>query len=71
MKEPKIKEKSESKGFGLINIIGLIFLLIGIISILLFLEIMPFDLSILKNPLQYGTAAGSLIAGILLLFRKS
>jgi hypothetical protein len=71
MKEPKIQDKANGKAFGLINIIGLILLLIGITSILLFLEILPWDLSILKNPLQYGSAAGSVIAGIMLLFRKT
>ena len=66
MKVPKAKS-----GFGLGNILGLIFVLIGI---LLFLSLINFNLPVdLKNfnvVLQYGAAIGSILGGLSMLFKR-
>jgi len=58
-------------GFGIGNILGLIFVLVGI---LLVLNLMDFDLPVnLENAstaLQYVAALGSILGGISMLFRK-
>lgn len=66
------KVKSDSGGFGLGNILGLIFVLMGI---LLVLNLMNFNLPVISLDsvniiLQYGAAAGSILGGLSMLFKK-
>ena len=60
-----------SSSFGIGNILGLIFVLVGI---LLALNLMDFDLPInLENAstvLQYGAALGSILGGLSMLFKR-
>jgi hypothetical protein len=71
MQLPKAKSLGLETGFGVGNILGVIFLLIGI---LLILSLQNFNLPIkLENfniILQYGAAIGSILGGISLLFKK-
>jgi|TARA_B100001964_G_C14199762_1_gene585184 hypothetical protein len=63
-------EIPKSSGFGIGNIIGLLFVLIGI---LLVLTLLNFNLPILGNIniiLQYGAALGSILGGLSMLFKK-
>ena len=63
-------EIPKSSGFGIGNIIGLLFVLIGI---LLVLTLLNFNLQILGNIniiLQYGAALGSILGGLSMLFKK-
>jgi len=56
--------------FGVGHILGLVFVLIGI---LLILRLMEYDLPILENignVLQYGAAIGSILGGLSMLFRR-
>tara|TARA_Y100000031_G_C8142439_1_gene348272 strand:- start:708 stop:929 length:222 start_codon:yes stop_codon:yes gene_type:complete len=67
MKVPKIKSTS---GFGLGNILGLIFVLIGI---LLALILMGYDLPIDTRDttiFQWGAVTGSILGGLAMLFKK-
>ena len=68
---PKISSNPDSSGFGIGNIIGLIFVLIGILLIVTLQNFdLPVDLSGLSLPLQYGAAAGSILGGLAMLFKK-
>lgn len=71
MKLPKVTDKPGSGGFGIGNILGLIFLIIGILLIVILLEIdLPIDLSGIETILEYGAAIGSILYGLVMLFRK-
>ncbi len=71
MKLPKVTDKPGSGGFGIANILGLIFLIIGILLIVILLEIdLPIDLSNIETILEYGAAIGSILGGIAMLFKK-
>ena len=71
MELPKVTDKPGSSGFGIGNILGLIFLIIGILLILILVEIdLPIDLSGIESILEYGAAIGSILGGIAMLFRK-
>ncbi len=68
MKVPKTPGKG---GFSIRMILGFIFIFFGI---LVFLELFNInfikDAPIITNTLKYGTALGSLIGGLFMLFRK-
>lgn len=70
----KLPEASKSiaheSGFGLGNILGMAFLLIGILLILSLLDFNLPLLGSLKIILQYGAALGSILGGISMLFKK-
>ncbi len=69
--ESKLPQQ-ESGGFGISSIIGLVFILIGILIILLLLEInLPVELEAFELYLEYGAAIASIILGISMLFRSS
>ena len=71
MNLPKVKDKPGSGGFGISNILGLIFLIIGILLIVVLTEInLPIDLSGIESILEYGAAIGSILLGIKMLFKK-
>ena len=71
MKVPKITDKYSSSGFGIANILGLIFLIIGILLIVVLAGIdLPIDLSGIETILEYGAAIGSALGGIAMLFKK-
>ncbi|MEK6869775.1 MAG: hypothetical protein AABX74_06065 [Nanoarchaeota archaeon] len=71
MKLPKVTDKPASHGFGIANILGLIFLIIGILLIVVLTGIkLPIDLSGTENILEYGAAIGSILGGISMLFKK-
>lgn len=66
MKIPKA-----SSGFGMGNILGLLFILIGILLILNLMDFnLPVDLGNASTVLQYGAALGSLLGGLSMLFKK-
>lgn len=74
-KEIKVPKASKSLGpesrFGIVNILGLIFVLIGILLLLILIEIkMPVDISNMETILEYGAAAGSVLGGLIMLFKK-
>tara|TARA_Y100000310_G_C20076097_1_gene531644 strand:- start:47 stop:271 length:225 start_codon:yes stop_codon:yes gene_type:complete len=63
-------EIPKSSGFGIGNILGLLFILMGS---LLVLTLLNFNLPILGNIsiiLQYGAALGSILGGVSMLFKK-
>ena len=65
MKVPK------SSGFGIGNILGLIFLLIGIILIISLQNFdLPIDLGNFNIILQYGAALGSILGGLSMFSKK-
>lgn len=71
MKLPKVTDKPSTKSFGIGNILGLIFLIIGILLIVLLTEIeLPINLSGIETILEYGAAIGSILGGIAMLFKK-
>ena len=71
MNLPKVPNKPGSGSFGIANILGLIFLIIGILLIVVLTEIdLPIDLSGIEIILEYGAAIGSILAGIKILFKK-
>ena len=71
MELPKVTDKPGSSGFGIGNILGLIFLIIGILLIAVLIKIdLPIDLSSIKIILEYGAAVGSILGGISMLFKK-
>ena len=70
MNLPKVSNKPGSGGFGIANILGLIFLLIGILLIVVLAEIGPIDLSGIEAILEYGAAIGSIFGGLIMLFKK-
>jgi len=58
-------------GFGIANILGLIFVLMGILLILILIDIdLPVDLSRMETILKYGAALGSILGGLSMLFKK-
>jgi len=66
MKIPKAKSS-----FGLGNILGLIFILGGIILILSLIGFnLPVDLKGINIALQYVAAVGSILGGVSMLFKK-
>ncbi|MEK6949365.1 MAG: hypothetical protein AABX34_04035 [Nanoarchaeota archaeon] len=68
---PEVKTQSKTSSFGITNLIGLVFILIGILLILFLLGInLPIELGDFELYLQYGAAAGSIIGGISMLFRS-
>jgi len=68
MKVPKI---SGGSGFGLGNILGLIFILVGVLLVLSLLNYdLPIDLRNIETVLQYGAAIGSILGGMSMLFKK-
>ena len=68
---PKVKNKPGSSGFGIANILGLIFLIIGILLIVILTGIdILIDLSGIETILEYGAAIGSILGGIAMLFKK-
>ena len=70
MEPPKVSNKPAS-GFGILNILGLIFLITGILLIVVLTEIdLPVDLSGTENILEYGAAIGSILGGLIMLFKK-
>lgn len=72
MKIPKTESPTESgSGFGLGTIVGLIFLLMGILLVIVLIDFnLPIDLGNFKTVLQYGAALGSILGGLSMLFRK-
>ena len=70
MKVPKATDLRSGSGFGLGNIIGLIFVLVGILLILSLIDNLPIDLGNFKGILQYGAALGSILGGLSMLFKK-
>ena len=65
MKVPK------SKSFGLGNILGIIFVLMGILLILNLIGYnLPIYLGNVSIVLQYGTGLGSILGGLSMLFKK-
>ena len=73
----KIKVPKASKilgsesSFGIANILGLIFVLMGILLILIIIEIdLPVDLGSMETILKYGAAIGSILGGLSMLFKK-
>lgn len=68
MKVPKV---SKGNGFGIGNILGLIFVLIGILLILSLMNYnLPIKLGNISTILQYGAALGSILGGLSMLFKK-
>ncbi|MAE43092.1 hypothetical protein CMO93_04925 [Candidatus Woesearchaeota archaeon] len=66
MKIPKA-----SSGFGIGNILGLIFVLIGVLLVLNLMNFnLPVNLDNAQVVLQYGTALGSILGGLSMLFKK-
>ena len=66
------KVKPDSGGFRLGNILGLIFVLMGI---LLILNLINFNLPVISLDsvniiLQYGAAVGSILGGLSMIFKK-
>ena len=71
MKVPKTTNLSSGSSFGLGNILGLIFVLIGILLVLSLMNYnLPIDLGNSKAILQYGAALGSILGGLSMLFKK-
>lgn len=71
MNLPKVKNKPGSSGFGMANILGLIFLIIGILLIVVLAGIdLPIDLIGIETILEYGAAIGSILGGLMMLFKK-
>ena len=71
MKIPKTISPVSGRSFGLGNILGLIFVLIGILLILALIGFdLPIDLGNLNIVLQYGAALGSILGGLSMLFKK-
>jgi len=65
---PSVKSSS---GFGMGNILGLIFILIGILFALSLLNYkLPINLKGMSTMLQYGAALGSILGGISMLFKR-
>jgi len=71
MTTPTIPKASGGSGFGISNILGLVFILIGALLVLNLIGYkLPIDLNSLNKPLQYGAALGSIIGGLSMLFKK-
>ena len=66
MKMPKA-----SSGFGVGHILGLVFVLIGVLLILSLTGFnLPINLDNFSTVLQYGAALGSILGGLSMLFKK-
>ena len=60
-----------SSSFGIGNILGLIFLLVGILLVLNLIDFeLPIDLEGANTFIQYGAALGSIFGGLSMLFKK-
>ena len=71
MRIPKSTNLSPGSSFGLGNILGLFFILIGILLILSLMNYnLPIDLGNFKIILQYGSALGSILGGLSMLFKQ-
>jgi len=71
MKIPKTATPAAENSFGLRNILGLIFILVGILLILSLMNYnLPISLGNFKVTLQYGAAIGSILGGLSMLFKK-
>ena len=72
MKVPKTTpDLGSGSSFGLGNILGLIFVLMGVLLILILTGFdLPIDLGNFETILQYGAALGSILGGLAMLFRK-
>lgn len=67
----KMNIPKQSSSFGLGNILGLIFVLIGIVLVLALSGYnLPVDLGNAKTALEYGAAIGSILGGLSMLFKK-
>lgn len=63
--------QQKGSGFGISNLLGLIFVLIGVLFLLLLSGIeLPINLESFESYLQYGVAIASIIGGISMLFRS-
>ncbi|MFH0868240.1 MAG: hypothetical protein V1831_02920 [Candidatus Woesearchaeota archaeon] len=70
MKIPKVANAGAGSSFGLGNILGLIFVLAGVLLILSLTGNLPIDLGNSQTILQYGAALGSILGGLSMIFRK-
>ena len=71
MELPKATSKPSSSGFGIANILGMVFLIIGILLIVVLTGIdLPINLGGIETILEYGAAIGSILGGIAMLFKK-
>ena len=71
-KIPKTIIPAQGSGFGIGNIIGLIFVLIGILLVLSLMNFnLPVKLENFKAVIQYGAAIGSVLGGLSMLFKKN
>ena len=60
-----------SSSFGIGNILGLVFVLAGILLVLILVGYnLPIDLGNAKTALEYGAALGSILGGLSMLFKK-
>ncbi len=70
-KEPKVIIEKPSGGFGIGNLLGLVFVLVGIAYILILTKFnLPFNLEAFRTYIEYGVAAAAIIGGISMLFYK-
>jgi len=61
----------KASSFGVGNILGLIFVLIGVLLVLVVIDFnLPIDLGNFKTILEYGAALGSILGGLAMLFKK-
>ena len=61
----------QSSSFGIGNILGLVFVLAGILLVLILVGYkLPIDLGNAKTALEYGAALGSILGGLSMLFKK-
>ena len=71
MNLPKIADKPSPRGFGIANILGLVFLITGILLIIVLTGFdLPIDLGNFETILEYGAAIGSILGGMAMLFKK-
>ena len=69
--KPKVIVAKPSGGFGISNLLGLIFVLVGISFILVLTQFsLPFDLAPYRTYIEYGVSAAAIIGGISMLFGK-
>ena len=74
-KKIKVPKASKILGsgsiFSIANILGLIFVLMGILLLLILIDIdLPVDISRMETILKYGAALGSILGGLSMLFKK-
>ena len=63
--------QQKASGFGIANLLGLIFVLVGVLFLLLLSGIkLPISLGSFESYLEYGAAIASIIGGISMLFRS-